>query len=427
MSSNNKNTHLTLEERRIINTGVTNASTKVAIAKILGKDKSTIGKEIKAHRELIYKCKMPLECSGYKKCKYGRLCKIDCIGYKPFKCSRRDRSPGCCNGCEYYTKCRFNKYRYSPEKADYQYREQLVYARSGVDLSYNQAKEIAYIMKPLLNQGQSIYMIKHNHPEISRCAKTLYNDIDNLVYSEFEINNIDLRRRVKFKMSKKKKAVYKKRKDNKYISGRTYEDYLNYIKENPNTSIVQMDTVYNNQSGPFLQTFKFINYGYLLAIYHEDKTAQSMLDGVDLLESILGRELFTKECSVILTDRGSEFSKAEEMEMVGEFRRTRVYYCDPMQSCQKGSVENKHHEIRYILPKECDFKKSGLTNQAKTNLMLSHINSSPLKSLNGKTSNNTMGFFNYEMQRKFNDFGIIDIEKDKVTLKPYLLKNQTNN
>ncbi len=30
-------------------------------------------------------------------------------------------------------------------------------------------------------------------------------------------------------------------------------------------------------------------------------------------------------------------------------RRTRVFYCDPMQSGQKGSLENMHRELRYIL------------------------------------------------------------------------------
>jgi len=90
-----------------------------------------------------------------------------------------------------------------------------------------------------------------------------------------------------------------------------------------------------------------------------------MLYGVNLLESILGRDSFMQECSVILTDRGTEFSKAEEMEMVDELRRTRVFYCDPIQSSQKGSIENKHHEIRYVIPKECNFKKMGLTNQDK--------------------------------------------------------------
>ena len=46
----NKYLHLTLAERQIIETGISHGSTKAAIAKTLGKDKSTISKEIKSHR-----------------------------------------------------------------------------------------------------------------------------------------------------------------------------------------------------------------------------------------------------------------------------------------------------------------------------------------------------------------------------------------
>ena len=70
MKTQNSFSHLTLEERRIILAGITNGSTKTAIAQTIGKDKSTVGKEIKLHRSLTYKCKMPLECNHYKKCVY---------------------------------------------------------------------------------------------------------------------------------------------------------------------------------------------------------------------------------------------------------------------------------------------------------------------------------------------------------------------
>ena len=55
MKSGNANTHLTCEERHIIEKGIRNNSTKTAIAETLGKDNSTIGKEIKQHRVLKYK------------------------------------------------------------------------------------------------------------------------------------------------------------------------------------------------------------------------------------------------------------------------------------------------------------------------------------------------------------------------------------
>ena len=90
-----KNLHMSFSDRQIIETGIYNGSSKKAIATTLGKDKSTIGKEIKLHRFLAYKCHLPLECSNYKHCKHERNCTLDCIDYVPFKCTRRDKSPGC--------------------------------------------------------------------------------------------------------------------------------------------------------------------------------------------------------------------------------------------------------------------------------------------------------------------------------------------
>lgn len=83
MTTNNSFSHLTLEERRIILSGIINESPKNAIAKTIGKDKSTVGKEIRLHRTLTHKCKMPLECSNYRKCVHGRQCTLDCPDYIP--------------------------------------------------------------------------------------------------------------------------------------------------------------------------------------------------------------------------------------------------------------------------------------------------------------------------------------------------------
>ena len=49
MASSNKHLHITLDERRIIEIGIRNNSTKTAIARTLGKDKSTIAREIRLH------------------------------------------------------------------------------------------------------------------------------------------------------------------------------------------------------------------------------------------------------------------------------------------------------------------------------------------------------------------------------------------
>lgn len=366
MSVNNSFSHLTLNERRIILTGITNGSSKTAIAQTIGKDKSTVGKEIKLHRSLTHKCKMPLECNNYRKCPFGRQCTPDCPEYFPFKCSRRDRSPGACNGCSNWSKCRFDKYTYSPEDAHSDYRSVLIDSRQGVNLTTSEAKAIADIVAPLLKKGQSPYQIITGHPEIGISEKTLYNYIEGDVFHEIAgITAMDLRRQVSRKMSKKKAKGYKKRADRKYLLGRTYKDYKIYIDENPDVFVTQMDTVYNNETtGPFIQTFKFINSGIIFAILHNSKTSESMKQGVDLLESILGTQVFRKYVHILLTDRGTEFSAADAMETgTDNTRRTRVFYCDPMQSGQKGSLENKHIELRYILPKGADLCSLGLVDQ----------------------------------------------------------------
>lgn len=424
MSSNNKNLHLTVQERIIIEKGIENGSTKAAIALTIGKDKSTVGKEIKKHRELVHKSSYKINCANMKNCSHNHVCD-NCADFKPFTCNRRDRSPGACNGCSKYTYCRYDKYRYKADFSHKKYREDLVDSRTGINMSYEECKAMADIIVPLIKAGHSPYQIVTNHPELNISEKTLYNYIENGIFREFGLLDIDLRIKTKRKITKKASNKYKKREDKKYLNGRTYDDFINYTAENKNLSVVEMDTVYNNGStGPFMQTFKFLDYSFMFIVYQEEKTAKSMVEGVDLLEKILGEDLFSEEVAIIKTDRGSEFCDAEEFEKEeNESRRTRIFYCDPMASGQKGSLENNHKEIRYICPKENDLKDLGLNSQEKANLIVSHINSQSKEHLKGKSPLEVMEFMNPALYQKFKDFGIERINKDNIVLKPYLLKD----
>lgn len=424
MSSNNKNLHLTVQERIIIEKGIENGSTKAAIALTIGKDKSTVGKEIKKHRELVHKSSYKINCANMKNCSHNHVCD-NCADFKPFTCNRRDRSPGACNGCSKYTHCRYDKYRYKADFSHKKYREDLVDSRTGINMSYEECKAIADIIVPLIKAGHSPYHIVTNHPELNISEKTLYNYIENGIFREFGLLDIDLRIKTKRKITKKASNKYKKREDKKYLNGRTYDDFINYTAENKNLSVVEMDTVYNNGStGPFMQTFKFLDYSFMFIVYQEEKTAKSMVEGVDLLEKILGEDLFSEEVAIIKTDRGSEFCDAEGFEKEeNESRRTRIFYCDPMASGQKGSLENNHKEIRYICPKENDLKDLGLNSQEKANLIVSHINSQSKEHLKGKSPLEVMEFMNPALYQKFKDFGIERINKDNIVLKPYLLKD----
>lgn len=424
MSSNNKNLHLTVQERIIIEKGIENGSTKAAIALTIGKDKSTVGKEIKKHRELVHKSSYKINCANMKNCSHNHVCD-NCADFKPFTCNRRDRSPGACNGCSKYTHCRYDKYRYKADFSHKKFREDLVDSRTGINMSYEECKAMADIIVPLIKAGHSPYHIVTNHPELNISEKTLYNYIENGIFREFGLLDIDLRIKTKRKITKKASNKYKKREDKKYLNGRTYDDFINYTAENKNLSVVEMDTVYNNGStGPFMQTFKFLDYSFMFIVYQEEKTAKSMVEGVDFLEKILGEDLFSEEVAIIKTDRGSEFCDAEGFEKEeNESRRTRIFYCDPMASGQKGSLENNHKEIRYICPKENDLKDLELNSQEKANLIVSHINSQSKEHLKGKSPLEVMEFMNPALYQKFKDFGIERINKDNIVLKPYLLKD----
>ena len=90
-----------------------------------------------------------------------------------------------------------------------------------------------------------------------------------------------------------------------------------------------MDTVYNNEQGPYIQTFIFEHTSFMIGILHREKTSVSMSNAITLLQENLGTD-FNKLFSLLLTDRGSEFQKSELFEInvqTGE-SRCNIFYCD---------------------------------------------------------------------------------------------------
>ena len=428
MAATNKNAHLSIAERQIIETGIYNGSSKVSIAETIGKDKSTVGKEIKAHRQLKHKSRYPIDCSLYQKCKNknASLCNKECKDYITFTCKRRDRSPGACNGCIKNNKCHYDKYYYYADIADKEYKITLCESRMGINATVNQIIELGKTIKPLLEQGLSPYAIIQILPEIGLTEKTLYTYIENGIFQAvgISITCLDLKRQVGRKQMKKTKVGFKPRKDKSYLKGRTHSDLEAFLAENPNATIVEMDTVYNDAvNGPFLQTFKFLKYDLLIIVYHEIKDSQHMRNGILYLEFILGTEIFNREVMVIKTDRGSEFTLGDEIEIREDgTRRTRIFYCDPMASQQKGSLENIHIIVREICPKGTDLRALGLVSQKQANIISSHIDSYPKEKLNGKSSFQLLEFLCPDMAQRLYDHGLAKIEPDQVTLKPYILK-----
>ena len=409
------NTHLTLEERRVIQVGIENGSTKKAISDTIGKDPTTVAKEIRAHRKLKPRntFNRPILCGNRKECK-KKQCIAKCENFEEPKCRRRDVSPGACNKCATLSKCVLNKFFYNAEDAHSEYRRDLVDFREGINLTTKERDKLGEIIAPLLKKGQSVHQILSAHPEISQSERTLYYYIESGVFSAFDVNCFSLKEQVQRKKFKEK---YKKRKEPACYKGHTYVDFLAFREKHPDTPHVEMDTLFNSPSGPYLQTFMFTHVPFMLGFIHTSKTSESMANRINWLQEQLGAELFSKLFSLILTDRGPEFEiiKLFELDAHGAVRLN-IFYCDPMQSSQKPHIENNHNYVRDIIPNGYPLDK--LT-QEDIDLMFSHINSTPRRSLYDKTPYEVFVF--HHEKETADLLNIRGIPRDDVILKPSLI------
>lgn len=412
--------HLSLSERFDIENGLSTRKSFKEIARSLGKDCTTISREIRNHyvvkntggigrqfNNCIYRSTCPNR---------GKNCNLNnCTEFKEQKCNLLNKPPYVCNGCKLKNQCTLTKHFYDAAYANNEYLSNLSEVRSGVMIYQNEIDNLNSILTPLIcEQNQSIHqVIINNKNKIMFSDKTIYKYID---LGILNVRNIDLPRKVRFRNRTKATTVYKI--DKKCLKNRTYEDFLNYIKEHPDTPIVEMDSVEGKKGGKVLLTIHFVNCSFMLAFIREHNDAQSVIDIFNHLQDILGINKFKELFVVILTDNGSEFSNPKEIEFdikTGELR-TQIFYCHPSSPFEKGACEVNHELLRRILPKGTSF--DDLT-QNDINLIMSHINSYKRKKLNN-VSPLTM-FSTIYGKETVDKLGIQEIEPNSVSLSKNIL------
>ena len=427
-----KNIHLSLSDRIIIEAGLRERRSFSAIAAELGKDPTTISKEVRAHIKLnqaggYNPCMIRKDCKHYgdlcHPCKftYGKPCHscyltkcFDvCQNFQPAQCSKLDKPPYVCNGCRQRQTCKLERHLYEAKFAQKEYEAIRSESRQGFAVTPAELERIDQIISPLIKKGQSIHQIcVNNADEIILDERTIYNYVDAGLLS---VGNIDLPRKVRYKVRKKKPPV---RVDKQCHLGRTYEDFLEYTASNPDVPIVEIDSVEGRKGGKVLLTVFFRNSNLMLAFLRDRNTARSVTEVFEWLYETLGHEQYCRLFPIILTDRGSEFTDPVSIECtkLGEIR-SRVFYCDPQRSDQKGGCEVTHEFIRRILPKGTSFDS---LQQRDILLMMSHINSYTRKKLNNQPANRLFSFLYGETILP--NLGIQDIPANDINLTPRLLK-----
>ena len=399
--------HLSYEDRKNIEDGLNDNKSINEISKEIGRSHSTILREI--DRNKIY----------YKPNNYGYSKITDPKNlYKYQPCERLSKSPYVCNGCKSRSGCRKERYTYYARKADDSYREIKSEARKGINLTPEEVYTINNTLTPLIKKGQTINHLYINHPDILDFSKpSFYNYVNNGV---FEFGPLDFPRIVKYK-KRKNSEKRRTRKEREILIGRKYEDFIEYTNGNPDLNIVEMDTVVGLQSEPdcFL-TLLWRKSKFMLIFKLENQTTEEVTRIFKTLQELIPEDDYKKLFQVILTDNGHEFFDVDNIECIqstGEVV-SKLFFCDPHMSCQKGMIEKNHEFIRYILPKGSSFKN---ITQEDCDVFMNNVNSLCRDSLNGKSPYEAMLFLCDEYILKA--LNCYYIKPDDVVLNDSLLKH----
>lgn len=429
--------HMTQDNRVLIEKGLDAALSLRKIAQELEKDPSTISKEIKKHRTLHPHNtfnELPNKCVHYSDCKKKHLCAIRnssckklcrnchlcnriCPDFvaKSYHCHLLDKAPFVCNGCPKKRHCRLDKYFYRATTAFREYKTILIESRTGINISENDLKVLDEQVSPLIRKGQSPYTILRNHPEIGLSEKTIYNYID---LGALSVKNIDLPKKVAYKVRNVHKTEIE---DPGVLVGRTFKDFQAFLREHPDTPVVEMDTVVGCEgSHKVLLTLHFDCCSFMAAFLLDSKEAKRVEAVFDRLEKKISTLEFCLAFPLIITDRGGEFAHPNALECgLDNLIRTSIYYCDPMCSWQKPHCEKNHEYIRKICPKGTSFDAY---TQHDIDRMMSHINSAPRESLGGMTPYALAKMMLSESLMKA--LGLWEVAPDAVCLTPELMKNK---
>ena len=349
-----KKQRLTIEDRILIEELIRQNYKRKDIARAIEVHSSTISREIKNRRK-------------------GNESQTEC--------PKTNRYPFVCSNCSKKVHCYKRKYYYNYKEAQKDYENKLKYSRIGIDMSIDEVDYWnTYFKDKLKDKNQPIlHIFKSIENEFPKSIQSFYKYVHKGYFSS--INDEMLARSFSYKPRTKTEEVKTISKDNVIKKGRRYTDFEEYIKNNPNANIVEMDTVIGKFEDKYcIMTLYFRNSKLMLMFLIKKYKPSEVTKVFNYLRKLLGDDLYKEMLAVVLTDNGWEFSKPEDIEFnyeTGE-KLCNVFYTEPYSSWQKGGIERNHEFIRYIIPKGITFD-----NLTKKNIidMMNNINNVQRKSL----------------------------------------------
>ena len=246
--------------------------------------------------------------------------------------------------------------RYSPDIAEQKYREHL--KEKGRDLKIGNDHEFVKFVEQKIGEEKyspaavlAIIARDGLQFETEIGLSTMYNYIRNGVFLNLCLEDLPYRTK---KKKRKNKKVQKRA-----VKGTSIEKRPEEVGDRERFGDWEMDTVVGPQGGSsksfLVLTERKTRVEIVEILKHH--TAEEVVKAIDRIERKLGEKKFRIIFRSITVDNGTEFSDFEGIERSRRNKkpRTKVYYCHPYCSCERGSNENQNRFIRRFFPKGINF------------------------------------------------------------------------
>lgn len=398
---------LTRHERDTVQRMLERGASCRQIARELGRSPSTVCSEVASHRFVT----APRERRGER---------VDASADLSAACPRLAAWPRCCNGCGRYRAigCKRRPHIFYDARAAQLCADSvLVSSRRGIDADEPAAAARLEAIRGCLRRGLSPeQMAARNGGPVDLSPSTIYR----WVAAGYDgMTNMELRRKVGYRPRRRAPAASATR----HSPRRSYAAFLG-LGEDACAAAWEMDTVEGaREDSACLLTLLHRPSRLQLALPLAAKDAESVAAALGGVRSVLGAGGTGRVFRAVLTDNGAEFSDEGAIAaLIGEEPgETRLFYCDPRRSDQKGACERNHVEIRKLLPKGRGLRFDRLV-PADLSLAMSHVNSEPRGALGFATPARAFrAMLGDDAAALLEAYGIEDVPIDELDLTPGLI------
>ena len=242
-----------------------------------------------------------------------------------------------------------------------------------------------YIEKKIIQEKYSPYavsvLLKQDPDFITKLDyRTIYRYIDNGVFINLTNSHLPVKRNVKREYKRRTVSLNN-------LKGTSIEDRPKDILDRSEFGHWELDSVIGKPtvSKNVLTVFTERKTRKEIVIKSKDKSSASVVKALDALERKFGSKTFRTIFKSITVDNGSEFLDFKSMERscLTKQLRTKVYYCHPYSSYERGSNENQNRLVRRWYPKGYNLDT---ISKDDIRLLNEWINNLPRKLFNGSTS-----------------------------------------